>query len=613
MNILVSCMGYDGGKSGISSYMRNVVGELKNCGHPLTLILEDGSQNDFPDVEKIVVPRVFSKSARGFLWHLFALPLKAKNKKYDCLLILAANRRFVAFGKIPTIGVVHDLSQYRVEGKYDGARMFYLKYVQPFLGRKLSSLAAISKSTKDDVIKYWKVESGKVELNYNGLNPLAEPDCEVLKKLNLKKYIFYVSRIEHPGKNHIGLIKAYEALPDKLGCQYKLVFTGADWSGADEVKNYVSQSKDKENIIFSGFVTNQELSALYKNASAFVFPSFSEGFGLPLVEAMSAGVPTACSNDSALDEIGADAAFKFNPYSIDEIRKALFEILTNEKLRTNLVEKGLSRAKDFDWKKHAETLVKLCQKEYEKNSEREIFGIKFANLRMYEIVQKLSENIQNNDKKIIAFINTHYLNTAYEDPSQAARLNEFDYVLPDGSGVSLACKILGIRYRDNLNGTDLLPNLCKLAEEKKYKMYFLGGKENVATRAAENLKKLFPSLQIVGARMGYFSKEQESAIIDEINQSKADFLFVGFGAKLQEKWVLENRERLNCKLIFAIGGVCDVYSGDLFRVNPKLRKIGLEWLGRLYQDPFRLFGRYVLGNPLFVLRVVKSKLFKSKK
>ena len=89
-------------------------------------------------------------------------------------------------------------------------------------------------------------------------------------------------------------------------------------------------------------------------------------------------------------------------------------------------------------------------------------------------------------------------------------------------------------------------------------------------------------------------------------------LFVGFGAPLQEKWILENRPKLKAKLVFAIGGVVDVYSGDLSR-NPILRKLGLEWLGRLVQDPVRLFPRYVIGNPLFVWRVIKYKFAKRKR
>ncbi len=603
MKLLVSCLGYDSGKSGISAYMRNVVACLKECDADITLVVESGDEGDFEGFKKITAPAKFSKSAKGWLWHIFALPFYAR--KFDCLLVLAGNRRFAVFGRAPKVGVIHDLSQYRVKGKYDPLRMFYLSKVQPLLGRGFSAMAAISGSTKEDIEKYWRVAPEKITLNYNGLSKLCEPDGGVLTRLKLQKYIYYVSRIEHPGKNHAGLIKAYEALPQSLRDEYKLVFTGSNWNGADTVREMAKNSPCAGNIVFTGFVTDAELSALYKNASLFVFPSFSEGFGLGLVEAMAAGVPCACSKDSALGEIGADAALKFDPYSADEIRACMEKILTDEALAAELVKKGEARAKDFDWGKHARTLMDICRKECAKYDKLKIFDIPFDNARMPDIVKRLEERARGDGKTSVAFINTHYLNTAYEHPDQIERLKKFDFVLPDGSGVSTACRILRCPYRDNLNGTDLLPQLCELSKREGFTMYFLGGKPTVAQRAADNLLKSWSGLKILGTHDGYFQDKQK--IIDEINALKPDFLFVGFGVILQEKWVLENIGALNCKVVLAVGGLCDVYSGDLFRVHPKLRELGLEWLGRLWQDPVRLFGRYVIGNPLFVLRVFKYK------
>jgi exopolysaccharide biosynthesis WecB/TagA/CpsF family protein len=234
-----------------------------------------------------------------------------------------------------------------------------------------------------------------------------------------------------------------------------------------------------------------------------------------------------------------------------------------------------------------------------------IFGVPFYNGRMNDIANILAKKAEEKSKTTVAFINTHYLNCAYEDFSQRERLRQFDYILPDGSGVSLACKILSYKYRDNFNGTDLLPRLCEVASKKNLSMYFLGGKEGVAFRASENLKKMYPNLKIAGTRNGYF--DDDDAVVKEINDANADFLFVGFGAIIQEKWVLKNIDKLQCGVVLAVGGLCDVYSGDLKR-NPILRKLGLEWFGRLLQEPCRLFGRYVIGNPLFVLRVIKYRL-----
>ncbi|MBE6411390.1 MAG: WecB/TagA/CpsF family glycosyltransferase [Opitutales bacterium] len=604
MKLLVSCLGYDSGKSGLSSYMRSVLKELRNFEDDITLVVEYDAVADFQEFKQVRVPKIFSKSFANYLWSIFVLPFIAR--KYDCVLVLAGNRRFVPFGKTAKVGVIHDLSQYRVSDKYCALRMFQLFKIQPILGRTFDEIVAISNSTKSDIAKYWKLDKNKIELNYNGVSARCEPDNNILKKLGLDKYVLYVSRIEHPAKNHANLISAFEKLPEQIRKNHKLVFVGADWNGADVIRKMAKESPDSDKIIFSGFVSNAELSALYKNARAFIFPSFAEGFGLGLAEAMLCDLPCACSNVSALAEVGGDASIQFNPHSVDEICSALTTLLSDEIQVARLIEKGRERVKLFSWEKHSEKLSALCRKQYAKCSSLKIFGVPFYNGRMNDIANILAEKAEKKSKTSVAFINTHYLNCAYENFSQRERLRQFDYVLPDGSGVSLACKILGYNYRDNLNGTDLLPYLCEVASKKNLSMYFLGGKEGVAFRASENLKKLYPNLKIAGTHNGYF--DDDNVVVKEINDANVDFLFVGFGAIIQEKWVLENIDKLQCGVVLAVGGLCDVYSGDLKR-NPIFRKLGLEWFGRLLQEPCRLFVRYVIGNPLFVLRVIKYRLF----
>ncbi|MBQ6533960.1 MAG: WecB/TagA/CpsF family glycosyltransferase [Opitutales bacterium] len=604
MKILVNCLGYDSGKSGISSYMRNVLKRMRGLDCDITLLLERDAAPDFKDFDAIVLPKFLSKGVFSYAASIFLSPFFAR--KFDCQLVLAGNRRVAPFGKTPKVGVIHDLSQYGVKDKYGPLRMFQLFKVQPVLVSTFDLMAAISLSTKNDIVKYWKFPTEKIALNYNGVCENAEPDNSVFERLGLEKYILYVSRIEHPGKNHCALIEAFEKLPRELGEQYKLVLAGADWNGSDAVKARAAQSPLAKNIIFTGFISNAELSALYSRASAFVFASLAEGFGLGLVEAMQNSVPCAASNIPSLREIGEGAALFFDPRKPEEMAEAVGKILSDSELAASLAQKGRERAKKFSWEDHAKTLLRLCREADAKNRRVEIFGIGFYNGRMGEISKELARRAKEKIKTSVAFINTHYLNCAYEDAAQRVRLGGFDFVLPDGSGVSLACKILGKKYKDNLNGTDLLPRLCALAQAESLSMFFLGGKEGVAKRAAQNLQKAYPNLKIAGTLNGYFENSEDA--VKAINDSKADILFVGLGAVLQEKWLSENFGKLNCPLALAAGGICDVYSGDLKR-NPVLRKLGLEWFGRLLQEPKRLFGRYVIGNPLFVARVFGYKFF----
>ena len=129
MKLLVSCLGYDSGKSGLSAYMKNVLANLKECEDEITVVVEADSVNDFSGFKQICVPKLFSKSLSNYLWSIFVLPFIAR--KFDCVLVLAGNRRFVPFGKTSKVGVIHDLSQYRVADKYGALRMFQLFKVQP--------------------------------------------------------------------------------------------------------------------------------------------------------------------------------------------------------------------------------------------------------------------------------------------------------------------------------------------------------------------------------------------------------------------------------------------------------------------------------------------------
>lgn len=365
MNILISCIPFDSGKSGISVYIRNLVQALSHQGHKLTLIVEPSvGETFFQGYNCITAPSWTRRAIFSMLWHLFILPFKINKADYDFCIIAAANRRAFSFYPLPTIAVVHDLSQYHVPAKYDAMRMFYIKKVLPFFVRKAMHILAISKSTAADLVKYWHVQQEKIHVIYNGLNLAKEQRNTWLDNMNLKtgSYLLYISRIESPGKNHLNLIKAYEKLNPELTERYKLILAGSDWDGAQAVHQYAKQSHAADRIIFTGFLDNRDLVCAYTNAAAYVFPSFFEGFGLSLIEAMHYGIPCACSNTSSLGEIGEGAAILFNPESPDSIADALTKLLTDASLRNNLMDAGRKRASDFSWEKHARQIVAIFNK-----------------------------------------------------------------------------------------------------------------------------------------------------------------------------------------------------------------------------------------------------------
>lgn len=368
MKILVSCVPFDNGKSGISVYVRSVIKSLRAAGHELTLIVEPEAEQFFLEYELIILPKWTKKPIVSMLYHLFVLPFTINKNNYDFCLILAGNRRTFGYYPLFTVAVIHDLAQYHVEAKYDKFRMCYLKKVLPFFIRRAPHVVAISNSTRNDLIQFWHVDSQKISVNYNGLSiEKSDKVTEFMRnnELKTKKYIFYVSRIEHPGKNHLNLIKAYEKLPKSLKESYKLVFAGSLWHGGEVVQEYAKESLDSKSIVFSGFIEMSELPEAYKNAKVYVFPSFFEGFGLSLIEAMYYQVPVCCSNNSSLGEIGEGAALLFDPNNIDEISEALRKILEDEDgICERLITAGNERWKLFNWDEHAKTLVEIYENKH---------------------------------------------------------------------------------------------------------------------------------------------------------------------------------------------------------------------------------------------------------
>lgn len=214
-----------------------------------------------------------------------------------------------------------------------------------------------------------------------------------------------------------------------------------------------------------------------------------------------------------------------------------------------------------------------------------------------------SVNVASTRTSVGFFINVNSINLCFKYTDFHQTLQQADILLADGSGMRLAAKSAGYLLKDNNNGTDMLPHLCRRCIEQSKSLYFFGSKPGVAAKAASNLKKQFPGLIIAGTEHGFIPLNQHSEQIKRINESGCDILLVAMGSPFQEKWVLEHRDLLQCKTALAVGGMFDFYSGAIARSPLWLRELGLEWVWRLLQEPVTKFKRYVIGNPLFLFRI----------
>ena len=595
MKILLSAIPFDNGKSGISVYIREVVKALESAGHELTLIVEDDGAKEFERFELI---RIKKRNALfSMLYSLFILPWRVNWKKFDFCIMLAANRRVFYRYPIFTIAVVHDLSQYHVPVKYDKFRMFYIKKVLPHYVRKAQSIVAISQSTKSDLIKYWSIPEEKITVVYNGFTPPEKVEVEK------KKQILYISRIEHPGKNHLNLLKAFELLPENLRKEYTLVMPGAKWNGAETVFEYAENSPCADQFKFTGFVDFAKLPELYAESTMYIFPSHFEGFGLSLLEAMHAGLPCACSNNSSLGELGRDAAELFDPASPEEIARSMEKILSDLSYQQELSRKGREKAANFSWKNTADNLMNIYY-----NRTAAIFGVPFFSGTMEESLQKIDFFIKSRQSHHIAFINAHCLNLAYKDDSYKRVLKDCSAVFADGIGAKIGSSMLGFKVEENVNGTDMFPLLA----QKPYRIYLFGGSPEVAKAALEKARAIGGKADFIGSTDGFFKGKSEEQLFAELADLKPDLLLVAMGVPKQEMWINQNLAKLPGCTAIGVGGLLDFVSERIPRAPLWMRKTNIEWCFRLYCEPVRLFKRYIIGNPLFIARVFTSKLWRTK-
>lgn len=224
--------------------------------------------------------------------------------------------------------------------------------------RMAQKIIAISESTKNDLKKHLKIPEAKIEVVYPGRNELSEPAKHLPFSLKNGTYILFVGTIE-PRKNLIGLFKAYSLLPLKLQEKYPLVVSGAEGWNIGETFEMFESLKLAGKVKFLGFVSDSVLAKLYKEATVFCYPSLYEGFGFPVLEALSFGAPVVTSNVSSLPEVTGKAAVLVDPGEPKAIASAIERLLEHQKERSDLQMLGPRRAKKFSWERTAKQTLKL--------------------------------------------------------------------------------------------------------------------------------------------------------------------------------------------------------------------------------------------------------------
>lgn len=235
----------------------------------------------------------------------------------------------------------------------------------------------------------------------------------------------------------------------------------------------------------------------------------------------------------------------------------------------------------------------------------DILGVPISVVNMSSAVDSICRWIEAGDNRYVCATDMHSVMQAQVNPEHMTALSKAAMVVPDGMPIVWVSRTRGEATIERVSGPDLMLPVCRMAAQNGWRQYFYGGAEGVAEAVGQNLARRFPGTVIAGTQCPPFrelSAFETEAAIDEIVASKPDVIWVGLGCPKQEIWMSRNIERLNGAVAIGVGAAFDFHSGRIPRAPAWMRKIGLEWLFRLSSEPGRLWRRYLLMGPRFIMK-----------
>lgn len=240
-------------------------------------------------------------------------------------------------------------------------------------------------------------------------------------------------------------------------------------------------------------------------------------------------------------------------------------------------------------------------------SSHDILGVTVAALAWDEAMGLLRRRLTERRFTKVAFLNAHVANIAATQPNLRDAVRDF-LVLPDGVGVDLAAKMLyGRRFPANLNGTDFVPAFLA-AQKERLRVGLLGATRDNAEKAAAALQRMLPQHEVLLIDDGFFDAAAETMVLERLVELRPDVLLVAMGVPRQEFWIDRRLSERHCTVAFGVGALLDFLGGAVPRAPGWVRTLRFEWLFRLWIEPARLWRRYIVGNPVFLLRVLRQKL-----
>jgi glycosyltransferase involved in cell wall biosynthesis len=353
-----------GGVGGTEIYLRSLLAALAELQSPHRFILFTNKESgnaitpDHPSFETVACNvRATVRPAR-ILWEQLVLPLEATRRRLDVLL----NPGFTAplVRSCPNVTVFHDLQHLRHPEYF---RWWDLPFWRLLLWQSVHSsrsLVAVSDETRRDLEKYYRVEVSRVRTVPHGVDDVFFAIGAERREQTPDKVVLCVSTL-HPHKNLDRLIIAFSVFRESRP-SYRLVIAGMEGFSTEDLRALVRSSHLETSVELTGWIPREQLNNLFRTADAFVYPTRFEGFGMPLLEALAAGLPTACSDIEPLRSIAGDAVLRFDPESDIAILQALQRLTSDARLREQLQEAGPRRAALFSWRESAKATLEVLER-----------------------------------------------------------------------------------------------------------------------------------------------------------------------------------------------------------------------------------------------------------
>jgi glycosyltransferase involved in cell wall biosynthesis len=363
------------GIGGPGRYQLGLLGGLAKLSHSHSIYVLCNADNvdlipDSPAFTKVLCGRLTETVATRILWEHLVSPMYLKRLGIDVL----HSTNFVSPYYVPCCSVLtlHDMTWFLYAGLHLGIKRRYFQTLIPLSVRRSQGVVAVSQSARQDIINLLHASPEQVNVIYHGIDteqfrPLEDETWKsaIERKYGVqsKAYILYVGGI-HPRKNVTSLVKAFEILK-KRGLTQKLLLVGSMVFGNKDLLATIDQSGQKGDVVLAGQAPDAELPALYTNASVAVYPSFYEGFGFPVLEAMACGTPVVTSAVSSLPEVAGDAGLIADPHSVEDLAEKIWRVLTDPALRECMRARGRKQATRFTWEETARRTLAVYEQAYD--------------------------------------------------------------------------------------------------------------------------------------------------------------------------------------------------------------------------------------------------------